>query len=189
MTARKIAIWVGCLCVVVLLAPIIWLACIQVEVQAAIQQWSKAGGSVSVQLNTRLGPDHMSIGTAPGKKFAQDFFAIRDAVMRLNRWPRCRKIYMGGFTISHDQWKSLLDPLELELIHIQDTPLDPETVEYLAERKDLICIRVGGELTSRDIRRLLEAHPKRRVDISRIPMTADEKSSLLREFDGRLFIY
>ena len=162
-----------------------WL---QYEISAATHEWNQLGGSITVLMNSRLGPDEMNYGTTIGNPTSPDIERIRAAALRINRWPACRKIQVANQQWTTVQTVRILDSLRLEYIGFDQT-IDHTLVDYLSKRSEIKEIGLSGQtgVGTGDLRQLLGSSSGRRIVISGVRLTPEENEALEKEFGERFF--
>ena len=170
------------------ICPIVAVVCLQYEISDATSDWNQLGGSITVAMNSRSGPDQMSYGATIGIPTSSDIERIRAAAIRLNRWPACRKLHVANQQWSTAQTVRILDSLQLEYVAFDQT-VDRKLADYLFKRIDINEVGFSGDtgLGLADLRQLLGSSSSRRIVISGIRLTPEEDASLEKEYGDRLF--
>ena len=175
--------------VLTVLGIIVWFVYVQIEIQRGIAQWERLGGGVNVHTNARFGPDEMLLGSMPGISNSDNWTSICDAAILLNGVGGCRKLALINLGWSCEAYRRLLRELQLEQLSLSDERIDTCLVEYLANRKDIKCLRIGEGLSADHVRYLLRQSPSLRMDLSRGKLAIEDCHALQGEFGSRLQIF
>lgn len=173
-----------CVIFVLFAARAVWL---YFDAQMAITKWESVGGGVSVQ-NSKygFGPDSMSLGSMPAIGTSDDLTRIRDAAVKMNGTPGCRKLHLAQPAWSCEHLLFLLTPLNLDYLGLDQIALDDECVMDISKLPDIRSIGIGsGPISLDGIRYFLRSSPQRTMRVCMRLKNAD-RDELKREFEGRI---
>lgn len=160
-----------------------------VRSQRAVAEWQRIGGAIGVQMNARLGPENMSLGSMPGVPFVNKATIVRDAAVKMNRDAGCRYLHLSQLGWSCAELTSVVSVLDLDYLGLDRMVDGDECIDLLIKRENIRSFGFGGTGPSYDgLRSILCRQNVTLVRVSGVRLTDHECAELRTEFGSRISI-